>query len=176
LGIQQAGAALDIHQIRGVIIAQIQYKNPEIFKIMVNKDRSTFVVSTKWVWKFLTEEMNWTLWRATHASQKIPVDADYQLHASLLRHAHSVCHFLIPCNLRVNSDQTQVIYQQSSASTYETKGSHQISTIGLDEKQVFTLNVAISASGVLLPFQAIFKGKTKASLPSANSLCSDEAD
>src|SRR5258708_38344331 len=34
----------------------------------------------------------------------------------------------------------------------------------------------ISASGVLLPFQAIFKGKTKVSLPSASSLCSDEAD
>ena len=83
---------------------------------------------------------------------------------------------LIPSNLQVNSNQTQVIYQQSSALTYKRKGSCQISTIGLDKKQAFTLNVAISASGALLPFQAIFKGKTMASLPTANSLCYNEAD
>ncbi|KAF8331406.1 uncharacterized protein EI90DRAFT_2920527, partial [Cantharellus anzutake] len=76
----------------------------------------------------------------------------------------------------VNSDQMQVIYQQSSALTYERKGSRQVSTIGPDEKQAFTLNVAISASGVLLPFQVIFKGKTKASLPAPGSPSHDEAN
>jgi len=99
LGIQQVGATLDVHQIHGVIIAQIQYTNPNIFKTVVNRDNSMFVASTKWVWKFLTEEMNWTLQCATCASQKIPADADHQLHASLLHHAYSVHNFSIPCNL-----------------------------------------------------------------------------
>jgi hypothetical protein len=119
--------------------------------------------------------MNWTLRRATRASKKILANAEYQLRASLLHHAHSVRHYSILGSLRVNSDQTQVIYQQGSNSTYERKGSQQVSTVGLDEKRAFTLNVAISASGVLLPFQAIFKGKTKASLPSVSSLSRDEA-
>jgi hypothetical protein len=79
--------------------------------------------------------------------------------------------YAIPSNLRVNSDQTQVIYQQNSTLTYEQKGSQQVSTVGHDEKRAFTLNVAVSASGNLLPFQAIFKGKTTASLPSPNSPC-----
>jgi hypothetical protein len=175
LSIRQTGAALDVHQIHGVIVAQIQYNHPEIFKTVVKRDGSTFSVSTKWVRKFLAHEMNWTLRWATCASQKTPADADYQLHTSLLHQAYSVRRYAIPSNLQVNSDQTQVIYQQSSTSTYERKGSRQVSTVGLEEKRAFTLNVAISASGALLPFQIIFKGKTKASLPTASSFHYDEA-
>ncbi|KAF8308999.1 uncharacterized protein EI90DRAFT_2873841, partial [Cantharellus anzutake] len=113
--------------------------------------------------------------QATCATQKLPANADYQLHASLLHHAYSVCRYFIPSNLQVNSDQTQIIYQQGSQSTYETKGSH-FSTLGRDEKRTFTLNIAISASRALLPFQAIFKGKTTASLPAKNSLSHDKAN
>lgn len=97
------------------------------------------------------------------------------MHTSLLRQAYSVHHYMIPCELWVNSDQTQVIYQQNSTSTYETKGSCQVSTVGHDEKRAFTLNVAVSASGMLLPFQAIFQGKTPASLPSRNAPCYHKA-
>src|SRR6266705_1068373 len=119
--------------------------------------------------------MNWSLRWATCALQKIPSNANEKIYGSLLRQAHSTCHYAIPSALWVNSDQTQVIYQQNSTSTYEQKGSHQVSTVRHDEKRAFTLNVAISASGTLLPFQAIFRGKTPASLPSMSTPSYDEA-
>ncbi|KAF8318611.1 uncharacterized protein EI90DRAFT_3133107 [Cantharellus anzutake] len=169
LSIRQAGAALDAHQIRGVIIAQIQHSRPSILRTVVRKDGSIFAASMGWVRKFLKEEMKWSLRRATHASQKIPPNADDKIYSSLLRQAYSIRRYMIPDSLRVNSDQTQVIYQQNSTSTYEKKGSRQVSTVSHDEKHAFTLNVAISANGGLLPFQAIFRGKTPASLPSINA-------
>jgi len=38
--------------------------------------------------------------------------------------------------------------------------------IGGEEKWAFTVMVSVSASGQLLPFQAIYQGRTKASCPS----------
>lgn len=48
-------------------------------------------------------------------------------------------------------------------------GSKQVSLIGGDEKRAFTVMVSVSNSGELLPFQAIYEGKTKLACPSASS-------
>jgi hypothetical protein len=53
--------------------------------------------------------------------------------------------------------------------TYEAIGASQVSAVGQEEKCAFTLNVTISASGILLPFQAIFLGKLSKSLPDSES-------
>ena len=103
------------------------------------------------------------------------INANEKIWSSLLWQAHSIHQYGIPISLHINSDQTQVIYQQNATSTYEKKGSHQVSTVGHKEKHAFTLNVAISASGTLLPFQAIFQGKMSVSIPVASSLGYDEA-
>jgi hypothetical protein len=39
----------------------------------------------------------------------------------------------------------------------------------MDEKRAFTLLVSVAADGTILPFQGIFQGKTKLSLPAASS-------
>ncbi|KAF9520676.1 hypothetical protein BS47DRAFT_1286982, partial [Hydnum rufescens UP504] len=70
----------------------------------------------------------------------------------------------IPVALGVNSDQTQVVFQQGSSMTYEKTGLDQVATVGQDEKGAFTLNVGISASGKLLPFQVIYASKSLKSL------------
>ena len=41
--------------------------------------------------------------------------------------------------------------------------------IGKDEKRAFTLMVGISMSGEVLPFQAVYAGKTKGSLPTSSA-------
>ena len=41
--------------------------------------------------------------------------------------------------------------------------------VGKDEKRAFTLMVGISMSGEVLPFQAVYAGKTKGSLPTSNA-------
>jgi len=70
-------------------------------------------------------------------------------------HDHS-----IPAELRVNANQTQLIYQQGTQMTWNKAGEKQVETKGQDEKKAFTLVSSISASSDLLPFQAIYYGKT----------------
>jgi len=53
--------------------------------------------------------------------------------------------------------------------TWNQTGSKQVAVVGMDEKWAFTLLVSIAANGTILPFQAIYQGKTKLSLPVATS-------
>ncbi|KIK77739.1 hypothetical protein PAXRUDRAFT_165845 [Paxillus rubicundulus Ve08.2h10] len=61
----------------------------------------------------------------------------------------------------MNIDQTNVVLQPVTSSTYEEIGSKQVAIVRQEEKWVFTLVVGISAAGDLLPFQAIYQGKSK---------------
>ncbi|KAF8631364.1 hypothetical protein AX17_005130 [Amanita inopinata Kibby_2008] len=60
--------------------------------------------------------------------------------------------------------------------TWNKSGEKQVETKGQDEKCAFTLVPSISASGELLPFQAVFHGKTPLSCPSRDAPGMDEAD
>jgi hypothetical protein len=51
--------------------------------------------------------------------------------------------------------------------TWNQTGSKQVAVVGMDEKQAFTLLVSVAADGTILPFQAIYQGKMKLSLPVA---------
>ncbi|KZV80767.1 hypothetical protein EXIGLDRAFT_578050, partial [Exidia glandulosa HHB12029] len=113
--------------------------------------------------------------KATRAAQKIPRDWEAQLRGSLLRQIRAIRNFSIPAALRVNFDQTQVQIQDSGRYTYHPIGDKQVSVHGIDEKRAFTILASVSASGKLLPFQAIYKGYTKASLPTTKAPRWDEA-
>ena len=52
LSIQQAGAALDMHQIRGIVVAQIEHSQPDLFRTVVCKDGSLFTASPEWMQNF----------------------------------------------------------------------------------------------------------------------------
>jgi hypothetical protein len=67
--------------------------------------------------------------------------------------------------LYVNTDQTQAVYAQGSNLTWTQMGSAQVSVVGEDEKHTFTAVVPVLNSGVLLPFQAIYMGKSNQSCP-----------
>ena len=66
----------------------------------------------------------------------------------------------IPAALYVNTDQMQAVYVQGLNLTWTQTSSAQVSVIGEDEKWAITAVVSISNSGVLLPFQAIYMGKS----------------
>ena len=51
--------------------------------------------------------------------------------------------------------------------TWSETGAKQVGMVGMDEKRAFTLIVGVTANGSLLPFQDVFTGKTKVSIPSA---------
>ncbi|EMD34320.1 hypothetical protein CERSUDRAFT_24720, partial [Gelatoporia subvermispora B] len=120
--------------------------------------------------------MAWSFRKSTRAAQKIPEDAEEQCHRSFARQALTIRNEGVPAELRVNIDQTNVRLQTPADMTYAPTGSKQVSVLGAEEKRAFTLVVGVSASGELLPFQAIWQGKTDRSLPSSNAPGRHEAD
>ncbi|KZS96601.1 hypothetical protein SISNIDRAFT_387678, partial [Sistotremastrum niveocremeum HHB9708] len=112
----------------------------------------------------------WSLRQSTRAAHKFPDDVDEVLKQAHQRMAAVVREEEIPDGgFIVNIDQTQVVYAMGPEGTWNQRGVKQVSVTGKEEKRAFTLVVGVSASGDVLPFQAIFAGKTDASCPSKNS-------
>ncbi|KAF8999563.1 hypothetical protein BDZ89DRAFT_1096255 [Hymenopellis radicata] len=117
----------------------------------------------------MDRHLGWSYRRATKAAKKVPDNVDEILKEAYLREAYLIRNYAIPGGLRVNTDQTQIVYQQGTSTTWSERGAKQVPTIGHEEKRAFTLVPSISASGVLLPMQAIYHGQKEGSLPSAKT-------
>jgi hypothetical protein len=77
-----------------------------------------------------------------------------------------VSHFAdVPAALRVNSDQTNVQIVPGANETWNEAGQKQVTVNGKDDKRAFMVMNGISASGIVLPLQAIYAGKTATVLP-----------
>ncbi|KIK82151.1 hypothetical protein PAXRUDRAFT_154433 [Paxillus rubicundulus Ve08.2h10] len=112
----------------------------------------------------------WSMHKSTWAAQKFPQNVEEVCHEQFLRLALTICDYLIHSpSFYVNIDQTNVVYQPPSSSTYDEIGAKQVAVIGQEEKCAFSLVVGISAAGDLLPFQVIYQGKSKRSLPSTKA-------
>lgn len=72
-------------------------------------------------------------------------------------------------------DQTGVVIIPAYNRTYETKGATQVDIAFKDEKRASSLAVATSCAGDFLPFQQIWSGATRRSLPSSNAVGMEEA-
>ncbi|KAF9021319.1 hypothetical protein BDZ89DRAFT_898017, partial [Hymenopellis radicata] len=117
----------------------------------------------------------WTYRRTTKAARKVPPNVDEILTEAFLREAYVVRDYAVPDALRVNTDQTQIVYQQGTQTSWNARNAKQVPVAGRDEKRAFTLVPSIAASGDVLPMQAIFTGKTDASCPSPDAALYDEA-
>lgn len=113
--------------------------------------------------------MGWSVRRTTRSAQKFPKDFATQIWKSCLRQAFFIRNHAVPAALRVNSDQTGLVYAAGSAVTWNERGARQVDAIGKDEKRACTLNVGISSDGTLLPFQFILHGKSDRSLPGSSA-------
>ena len=52
----------------------------------------------------------------------------------------------------------QGVFTQGTKLAWASTGSHQVGVVGTEEKCVFTAVVTVTASGELLPFQAVYAG------------------
>jgi hypothetical protein len=100
---------------------------------------------------------------------------DSILHEAFLREAYVIRDHGVPAELRINTDQTQTVYQQGTKVTWNKKGEKQVAVVGSEEKRAFTLVPSISASGEPLSMQAIYAGKSYASCPGPNAAYYDQA-
>ncbi|KIY43116.1 hypothetical protein FISHEDRAFT_31814, partial [Fistulina hepatica ATCC 64428] len=119
--------------------------------------------------------LGWSERASTRAGQKTPTNAEELLYESALREACLIRDFGIPAELRVNTDQTNSPYVHGAKRTWNKSGEKQVTTVGHEEKRAFTLVPSISASGEILPMQAIYQGQTAKSCPSPNAPWYEEA-
>ncbi|KAG2348488.1 hypothetical protein BDR05DRAFT_874926, partial [Suillus weaverae] len=120
--------------------------------------------------------LHWLFCHATCTAQKLPKNADECCLEQFLQLALTIhdCVIFHP-SFYVNIDQTNIIYQPANTSTYEVKGSKQVTVLGQHKKQAFTTLIGISAASDALPFQIIYCGKMKCSLPVMMSMQYKEA-
>jgi len=71
----------------------------------------------------------------------------------------------IPEELVINSDKTALHIGPSTDQTYDVKGVKDVKNLGKDNKRQIICTVSSAASGVLLPLQLIFQGKTTVVVP-----------
>ena len=65
----------------------------------------------------------------------------------------------------INSDQTPSKYVQVGRFTMAPKGAKKVGMAGIADKRNIMLTLTVTIDAKALPFQAIYKGKTKHSLP-----------
>lgn len=71
----------------------------------------------------------------------------------------------IPPSLILNADQTPSKYVNVGRTTMAPKNTKHVALAGANDKRSITLTFTETLSGEMLPFQAIYGGKTKLSLP-----------
>lgn len=153
---------------RAIMLAIILCLQPDIFK-KEYKDGTKFRVSESFVRRWLHRQMNWSVRKAMRTAHELPVNWEDQCEKSALRKAYSIKEYDIPDHLFINADQAQMIYAPGKKLTWAPTGSTQVSILQAEEKCAFTLMVGVTASGTALPFQAVYSGKSKQSLPSEDS-------
>ncbi|EKM49582.1 uncharacterized protein PHACADRAFT_106616, partial [Phanerochaete carnosa HHB-10118-sp] len=156
------------------MIAVLKEHAPDVFNI--DTKRGKLRCSITFVRRFLQVHLQWSIRKATRAAQKIPKNTPELCRASFCCQALAIRDLQIPDALRVNIDQAQCVLMDTCGWTYEVKNSKQVTCIRKEEKRAFTILVGVFASGVALPFQAIWKGKTAGSLPSRSARGYAEAE
>lgn len=163
-GIRTTGLQVNIHVARALMLAII---NTHIPHIMAPHPRygTIFTCSEYFVRDFLKVRMSWSLRQGTQAAKKIPENWEDTCEMTYYRIVHLMIRYKIPTSLLINMDQTGIILIPGADSTYHEKGAKQVHILGKTEKRAYTLAVASSCDGDILPFQAVWGGKTIASCP-----------
>ncbi|KAF9077049.1 hypothetical protein BDP27DRAFT_1146375, partial [Rhodocollybia butyracea] len=77
---------------------------------------------------WLHSQMNWSVHKATHATQKLPKDWEEQCIWSAFWKAYLIKEYNnIPPELFINADQTQLLYVPGNKMTWAETGSRQVS-------------------------------------------------
>ena len=118
------------------------------------------VVTTTWG-KSLLQRIGFQRRAATTSKVEIPDSAKKKAGLQHYRMTSIVEKHKIPESLVINSNQTLSKYVQVGCFTMAPKGAKKVGVAGIVDNQNITLTLTISMDGKALPFQAIYKGKTK---------------
>ena len=137
---------------------------------LLAENGGSLILNTDWARQVLyrMETNGEKLVRRMATTAKIPVSPaliaeiklDYQRKYQRLQKWHN-----IPKDLIVNFDQTPLPYICASKHTLELRGAKSVPLVGKGKTKQITGTFAISQSGVFLPIQLIYEGKTTRCLP-----------
>ncbi|PCH33286.1 hypothetical protein WOLCODRAFT_60336, partial [Wolfiporia cocos MD-104 SS10] len=120
--------------------------------------------------------LNWSMRKRTCTSHKIPPNAEELCVRAFLRLCAAQKLETIHADFVVNANQSGVNILPMGSSSYEVKGSTNVHTLTHDEKRQFTIVLASSMLGNILPFQSVWGGTTDESLPACSAHQCAEAD
>jgi hypothetical protein len=155
-----AGLNLNVPVVRAVFLGFAKIMAPDLLS------ESRFKCSSSFIRNFLANKLHWSWRTPTRAAQKTPDNWESKCEDAFLRIVYQVMLEKIVPEAVINSDQLGVHLIPVAKKTWAPSGAKQVPSFGKEEKRQFTLMVTTTASGDILPFQCIYKGKTKKSLPS----------
>ncbi|EGO28001.1 hypothetical protein SERLADRAFT_435774 [Serpula lacrymans var. lacrymans S7.9] len=164
-----SGVPVNILVARSILIAVIKERQPELL------DRGDFFCSESYVRDFLESTLDWSVRKGTRAAAHIPDNADDLCEAAFFRIVHLANWYDIPLSLLINMDQTGVYLVPGNNVTFNDRGAKQVNIASKDEKRAYTLVVASSCAGDLLPFQQVWSGASVKSCPTGNAKGMEEA-
>lgn len=156
------GIAMTVSVARTIILSHIEAKIPELLT------EDNFKCSDRFVRQLLDTELEWSWRTGTRAAQKVPENWESLCEDMFLRVVHVVLLRNTPPEAIVNADQTGITVLPTGNKTWAEIGSKQVDMFGKEEKRQFTLMIATSCAGGMLPIQTIWSGKTAQSLPAAH--------
>ncbi|KAJ3493456.1 hypothetical protein NLJ89_g11016 [Agrocybe chaxingu] len=112
---------------------------------------------------------------ATRAAAHIPADAADVCERAFFRLVYAMKWENIPPRLVINVDQMGMYVLPCNSRTFHDKGAKQVDAVAKDEKCAYTVLVASTPTGEILPFQQVWGGKTSASLPKGTAPGMDKA-
>ncbi|KAF9506756.1 hypothetical protein BS47DRAFT_1304888 [Hydnum rufescens UP504] len=140
--------------VKSQILGIIQSHAPKLLKDQKFKCSDTFIH------KFLHSKLQWFMCTSTQVMQKTPDNWEKLCEDMFMHFIYYIKIFDIPAELIINADQTGICLIPVGNKTWACTGSKQVNTFAKDEKRQFSLMVVSSAASIILPFQAIIKGKT----------------
>ena len=162
--LRTAGGTVNRNVIFGVLMGLIK---SDIAKWGAYLD---FKISNGWI-DYLYQRLNYTRRCATTSRPAITRVIWLEIrHIFLHDIAEAVLQYEIPDELILNVDQTPSKYVSVDKITMAKKGTKHVSKKGCDDKRAITATLTQTLSDLILPFQLIYTGKTKRSLPNAKLL------
>ena len=120
---------LTLLTVHAIMVAIIEDQAPEIFKLK-QKNSTQFKCSDNFVQKFLHNVLRWSKHCTTKAAQKMPPNLNKIITTAFLREACIIRDYGVPAGLRVHTDQTQLVCQQGTKTTWNETGAKQVVTVG----------------------------------------------
>ena len=161
MNIRKAGGIVNQHVVKGVLMGFIKSDMEKYSRQL------EFSVTRGWL-QHLYARMNYSQRMATTSRPTITKSIWEEVRLKFLHAIVNICiEYQVPDELVINIDQTPSKYVATGKVTMAEKGSRHVSRKGSDDKRQITATLSETLSGKILPFQLIYKGKTKRSIPSS---------